>query len=226
LKVFERPGPINTDEVVAIAKEASSKVDYVVVASITGSSALKIAESVRDRKVICVTCPQGMWWQVDAMNTDLFAEIPELRKKRDEWLEKGLKKVPMSMTEENRAKLEALNVEIVRGTIPLFGPTFSMRLHLHKITSLDIMAKTLELVSTGTLVCMEIVLMAVDAGLIPEEKLVLACAGTELGLDTAWILRSCASANVFHPSKGFRFVELLAKPGIARIPRINLEYLR
>jgi hypothetical protein len=226
MKVFEMPGPVNTDEVVAIAKEASAKVDYVIVASITGNSAVKIAEMVRDCKVICVTCPQGMWWQVDAMKGDLFAEIPELREKRDEWIDKGLKKVPMSMTEENRAKLKALNVEVVRGTIPLFGPSFSMRLHLHKITSLDIMAKTLELVSTGTLVCMEIVLMAVDAGLMPEEKLALACAGTEIGLDSAWIVRSCASANVFHPSKGFRFVELLAKPGIACTPRINVEYLR
>jgi len=73
---------------------------------------------------------------------------------------------------------------------------------------------------------MEIVLMAVDAGLIPEEKLVLACAGTEIGLDTAWILRSCASSNVFHPSRGFRFVELLAKPGVARNPGIDVNYLR
>jgi len=226
MKVFERPGPINTDEVVAIAKEASSKVDYVVVASITGNSALEMAKKISDRKVICVTCPQGMWWQVDAMNTDVFADIPELRKKRDEWAEKGLKKVPMSMTEENRAKLRELNVEVVRGTIPLFGPSFSMRQHLHKTTSLDVMAKTLELISTGTLVCMEIVLMAVDAGLIPEEKLVLACAGTEIGLDTAWILRSCASSNVFHPSRGFRFVELLAKPGVARNPGIDVNYLR
>ena len=226
MKVFERPGPVNTDEVVAIAKEASSKVDYVVVASITGNSAMKIAKNITDRKVICVTCPQGMWWQVDAMNTDLFAEIPELRKKRDEWVKKGLKKVPMSMTEENRAKLRELNVEVVRGTIPFFGPSFSMRQHLHKITSLDVMAKTLELISAGTLVCMEIVLMAVDAGLIPEEKLVLACAGTEVGLDTAWILRSCASSNVFHPSKGFRFVELLAKPGLALNPSISINYLR
>ncbi|MCW4044930.1 MAG: hypothetical protein NWE94_05370 [Candidatus Bathyarchaeota archaeon] len=99
-------------------------------------------------------------------------------------------------------------------------PSFSMRLHLHKITFLDVMAKTLELISTGTLMCMEIVLMAVDAGLIPEEKVVLACAGTEIGLDTAWILRSCASSNVF------RFVELLAKPGISRVSNVNITYLR
>lgn len=39
----------------------------------------------------------------------------------------------MNVTEENRVRLDELNVEIVRGTIPLFGPTFSMRLHLQKI---------------------------------------------------------------------------------------------
>ena len=132
----------------------------------------------------------------------------------------------MNITEENMHKLKELNVEIVRGTIPLFGRTFSMRLLLQKITSIDIMAKTLELISPGTLVSMESVLMATDAGIIPEDELVLACAGTEMGLDTAWVLKSCASANLFHPSKGFRFVELLAKPGIALNPDINIEYLR
>ncbi len=226
MKVFEKAGPANTDAVVNIVNEASSKVDYIVVASITGSSAVKVAEKKQDKKVICITCPQGMYWQVNQMNTDLFAEIPELKKQRDEWVKQGLEKVPMYLTEENITALEKLKVEIIRGTIPLFGPTFSMRLHLQKTTSLDIMAKTLELISTGTLVCMESVLMATDAGAIPEEKQVLACAGTERGLDTAWILRSCASANLFHPSKGLRFIELLAKPGIAQIPDVNIKYLR
>jgi uncharacterized protein len=226
MKVFERPGPVNTDEVVAISKDASLKVDYVVIASITGDSAVKIAEKIRDKKIVCVTCPQGMHWQVTEMNSGVFAEIPELRKKRDEWRKKGLETVPMNITPENRNKLAKLNVEIVRGTIPLFGPSFSMRLYLKKTTALDIVAKTLELISPGTLVCMETVLMATDAGVIPEEKLVLACAGTEMGLDTAWILKSCASANMFHPSNGFRFVELLAKPGIALNPSINITYLR
>jgi hypothetical protein len=226
MKVFERPGPVNTDEVVVISKDASVKVDYVVVASITGDSAVKIAEKIRDKKIVCVTCPQGMHWQVTEMNSSVFAEIPELKKKRDEWRKKGLEKVPMNITPENRNKLAKLNVEIVRGTIPLFGPSFSMRLHLKKTTALDIVAKTLELISPGTLVCMETVLMATDAGVIPEGKLVLACAGTEMGLDTAWILKSCASANMFNPSKGFRFVELLAKPGIALNPTMNITYLR
>lgn len=225
MKVFQRPGPVNTDDVVDII-ENTSNIDYIVVASITGSSALRIAKRVKDKKIICVTCPQGMYWEIDGMDKDIFAEIPELKEKRDKWIEKGLKRVPMNIKDENRTKLEELGIEIVRGTIPLFGPSFSMRLHLQKITSLDIMAKTLEMISPGTLVSMESVLMATDAGAIPEDELVLACAGTEMGLDTLWILKSCASANLFHPSKGFKFVELLAKPGIALNPDINIEYLR
>jgi hypothetical protein len=226
MKVFEKPGPANTDEVVEISKVASSRVDFIVVASVTGASAVKIAEQIRDKKIVGVTCPQGMYWQVNEMTDGLFEEIPELRMRRDEWIKKGFDKVPMNVTEENRLKLETLGVEIVRGTIPIFGPTFSMRLHLHKTTSLDVIAKTLELISTGTLVCMEAVLMATDAGAIPEGKRILACAGTEMGLDTAWILRSCASANLFHPFKGFRFIELLAKPGVALIPNLNVRYIR
>jgi uncharacterized protein len=85
------------------------------------------------------------------------------------------------------------------------------------------MAKTLELISTGTLVCLECVLMSVDAGLIPEGEHVIALAGTERGLDKARVIRSCTSHNLFHPSKGARFVELIAKLGIAAIPDVNIE---
>lgn len=226
MRVFKRPGPVNTDELIKILKKVSSEYGTVVVASVTGISAVKIAETLKDKKVVCVTCPQGMYWEVEEMDKDLFAEIPELRKARDEWVKKGLKRVPMNITSENMVQLDRLNVEIVRGTIPLFGPTFSMRLHLQRPSSLDVMAKTLELISPGTLVSMEAVLMATDAGVIKEDEMVLACAGTEMGLDTLWVLKSCASANLFHPSKGFRFVELLAKPGIALNPDINIEYLR
>jgi hypothetical protein len=160
------------------------------------------------------------------MNADLFDKIPELKARREEWIKKRLEKVPLSITGANKQKLKKLGVEVVRGTIPLFGPSFSMRLHLRKTTSLDVVAKTLELISPGTLVYMETVLMATDAGVIPEGELVYVCAGTEMGLDTAWIVKSSASANMFHPTKGFRFVELLAKPGLSLAPSININYLR
>jgi uncharacterized protein len=226
LKVFERPGPVNTNETINILKEATQEIEFLVVASVTGESAVKTAERIKNRKIVCVTCPQGMFWEVNAMNADLFEKIPELKARRDEWAKRRLERVPLSITEENKQKIKTLGIDVVRGTIPLFGPSFSMRLHLRKTTSLDIVAKTLEMISPGTLVCMETVLMATDAGIIPEGELVYACAGTEMGLDTAWIVKSSASANMFHPAKGFRFVELLAKPALALTPSINITYLR
>jgi uncharacterized protein len=226
MRVFDRPGPINTDEVIDIVEKASSLSDCIVVASVTGDSALKLAGRIRNKNIICVTCPQGMNWEVDGMNKGPFAEVPELALIRDRWISQGIKKVPMNIPDENRVLLEKMKVGIIRGTIPLFGPSLSLRLHLNEISSLDIIAKTLELVSTGTLVCMECVMMAVDSGLVPENEKVLALAGTERGLDTVWLVRSCSSANLFHPAKGFRFIELLAKPGISLQPEMNIGYLR
>ena len=226
MRVFERPGPVNTDEVIEIVKAVSSRYGHIVVASITGDSALKVAESITDKEVICVTCPQGMSWEVDRMHGGPFATIPELAQIRSAWAEQGLTRVSMGIAQANRQKLDNLKVKIVQGTIPFFGPSFSIRVHLRHITGLDLMAKTLELISTGTLVCLECVLMSVDAGVIPESQEVLALAGTERGLDTAWVIRSSASANLFHPSKGVRFVELLAKPGVSLVPDVNIEYLR
>ena len=226
MRVFERPGPANTSEIIEILSIASAKFDYLVVASITGDCAVKIAEAIPGKKIICVTCPQGMSWQIDGMQTGPFAEIPELRHIRDDWADKGLQTVPMQITEENRMKLDQLQVKIVQGTIPLFGPSFSIRLHLKQVTSLDIMAKTLDLISTGTLVSLVCVLMALDACLLPEGALTLATEGTERGLDTAWVIRGSASANLFHPTKGCRFVELLAKPGLPLLPDVSIDYLR
>jgi uncharacterized protein len=258
MKVFDRPGPVNTDETIDIIERVAARFRYIVAASITGDCAVRVADCIKKAKslsqkslaldssnsksphpsplpegegtfgtkVICVTCPQGMGWEIGNMQKGPFADIPELKKIRDRWVAEGLKRVPMNITPENRAKLDKLDVSIVQGTIPFFGPSFSMRLHLGQITSLDILAKTLELISTGTLVALECVLMAVDAGVLPEDEQVLAVAGTERGLDTAWVIRSCASANLFHPTKGARFVELLAKPGISVQPEMEIEYLR
>jgi len=226
MRVFERPGPINTDDVVNVVQAASSNYHYLVAASITGDSVLKLSESIKDKEIICVTCPQGMFWEIEKMSEGPFASIPELESIKTEWVNRGLTRVPMGISDENRSRMDKLGIKVVQGTIPLFGPTFSMRLHLHKTTDLDVMAKTLELISTGTLVCLEIVLMAVDANVIPEGEQVIALAGTERGFDTAWVIRGSASHNLFHPGKGARLVELLAKPGIAAIPDVSIEYLR
>lgn len=226
MQILDRPGPVNTETVVEAVKGAAPRAGAIVVASITGESAAKIADVAGGKKVVCVTCPQGMAWETSGMGTGVFADIPELRAIRDAWKSEGLTRIPMEIPPRNRALLEQKGVAVIRGTIPFFGPSFSMRVHLGHISSLDIMAKTLELFSPGTLVGMECVLMAVDASIIAEGIPVICCAGTERGLDTAWIVRSAASANIFHPERGFRFIEPLAKPGVAMSPAVGIGYIR
>jgi len=226
MQIFNRPGPVNTESVVNCVQEHAPLAKAIVVASITGDSALQVARIAGTTPVICVTCPSGMAWEVDGMNSGVFADIPELKNIRDRWISEGHSRVPMEISAENRNLLEMAEVQVIKGTIPFFGPSFSMRIHLGHISSLDIMAKTLELFSPGTLVGMECVLMAADAGVIPEGIEVICCAGTERGLDTAWLVRSSASANIFLPDHGFRFIKLLAKPGIAVSPNVGIEYIR
>ena len=151
MTVFERPGPVNTDAVIDLAQAAAAKCDCVVVASVTGDSALRVAERIGHKKILCVTCPQGMNWEVDRMDDGPFAAIPELAQIRADWRRQGLSQVPMYLTAENRERLERLNVDVVRGTIPLFGPTFSMRVHLRKVTDLDVAAFLRRLVDVGDL---------------------------------------------------------------------------
>ena len=61
----------------------------------------------------------------------------------------------------------------------------------------EIMAITLRLFGEGTKVCVEIVLMAADAGLISMENDVIAIAGTGIGADTAFVIKPAHTSNVF-----------------------------
>jgi len=64
------------------------------------------------------------------------------------------------------------------------------------------------LLGEGTKVCVEIVIMAADAGLIPVVKDVIAIAGTGRGADTALVVRP-ANASTFFDLK---IRETIAKP--------------
>ncbi len=72
-----------------------------------------------------------------------------------------------------------------------------------------IMAHTLYLFSQGMKVCVEIIAMACDAGLLPEGAKVISCAGTGHGADTAIVATSAASANLFT----MKIHRILAMPG-------------
>ena len=72
----------------------------------------------------------------------------------------------------------------------------------------EIIAFTLRSLGQGTKVACEITLMAADAGLIPAEKEIIAIGGTGHGADTAAVLLSANSQDLFE----LRILEILCKP--------------
>ncbi len=57
--VFERPGPVNTDKIIDILKNSASLSPYIVVASVRGDSAVKIAKAIPDKKNNMCYLPSG-----------------------------------------------------------------------------------------------------------------------------------------------------------------------
>jgi hypothetical protein len=72
----------------------------------------------------------------------------------------------------------------------------------------QIVANSLRRFGEGSKVCCECVMMAVDAGIIPEEEEVLAVAGTARGADTVAVLRSAATKRFLD----LKVLEFVAKP--------------
>ncbi len=73
-----------------------------------------------------------------------------------------------------------------------------------------LIANTLRRLGQGLKVCCEIVMEAVDAGLVPEGEEVLAIAGTGRGWDTVALVRSAASKRFLQLS----VLEIWAKPRV------------
>ena len=71
----------------------------------------------------------------------------------------------------------------------------------------QLIADTLRMFGQGTKVCVEIVAMAQDAGLIPQDK-VIAVAGTKKGADTAILIQPDSSNRFFD----IKILEYLVKP--------------
>lgn len=86
-------------------------------------------------------------------------------------------------------------------------PTEPSRYRL-SFTYETLIADTLRMMGQGTKVCIEIVAMACDAGLVDSDKNVLAIAGTGRGADTVLVVRSANSRRLLD----MKIVDVIAKP--------------
>mgnify|MGYP000854760582 FL=1 len=101
------------------------------------------------------------------------------------------------MPPETRQRLKDKGVKILTTTHLLAGVDRSLRNKFQGVYPAEIVASTLRLFGEGVKVCVEISVMALDAGLIPYGKEIVAVAGSARGADTACVIVPAHSNNFF-----------------------------
>ena len=182
---FNKPGTESTGETVRIAiQEAKERqISHVIAASNTGFTAFALAEEARKQgyggKLICVSHAYG------------FKE----NGKND-------------LADEDREKLERQGVKVHTATHVLSGAERCLSRRFQGIYPVEIIAHSLRMLGQGIKVCVEISVMALDAGLIPYGKPVIALGGTGGGADSASILTPGHGRSILDT----RIHEILCKP--------------
>jgi len=179
---FEKTGPDNTQACLEIvARAASEGHKHFVVASTTGATGVKVAKLLADKEVNVVVVGHSVGFR--GPNVDEFLE-------------------------ENYREIVGLGAKVFKGTILTHSLETSLAEQFKGSAPTLLIANTLRRLGQGTKVCCEIVMEAVDAGLLPEGEEVVAVAGTAWGADTVALLRSAASKRFLNLS----VLEIWAKP--------------
>jgi len=180
---FKRGGPENTAQTLEAAKRRISELGIkdVVVASTHGATALKAAEIFKDLKVNLVA----------VSICESFRE--------EGWV----------MSKAEKKKLSERGVKVLTSVHTLGDGVASAFIEKFGGRSVEeAIRETLYRFSQGMKVCVEIVLMAADAGLIETNREVMAIAGTGEGADTCIIVKPA------YPRKflDFEIREIVTKP--------------
>jgi len=178
---FNEAGKHNTDALLRIVKEYVEKegIRDMVVASTTGETGAKASKTFKGYNIVIVTHCFG------------FREPGKIE-----------------LEDEYRREILANGAKIFTGVHALSSVERAIRKDFGTIQPLELIANTLRLMGEGTKVCVEITLMAADAGLIPVDKDVIAVAGTGRGADTALRIQP-ANAGRF---SNLKIREVIAKP--------------
>jgi hypothetical protein len=112
------------------------------------------------------------------------------------------------LQEEYRKEIVANGARIFAGVHALSSAERAVRKDFGTIQTLELMANVLRRMGEGTKVCVEITLMAADAGLIPVDRDIVAIGGTGKGADTALRIQPANAGRFFD----LKIREIIAKP--------------
>lgn len=179
---FNTVGKANTKDTVALAlKTAAEKnIKYIVVASSRGNTA-KLLKNTNNINIICVTHANG---------------YPEPGQSE--------------MSEEIRSELADLGIKVLTTTHVLSGAERGMSKTFGGAYPVEIIAHSLRMLGQGTKVCVEVSIMALDAGLIPYGEPIIAIGGSVHGADTAAIITPSHASSIFKT----KIHEIICKPSL------------
>ncbi len=178
---FAKKGPENTAETVRLATEAAlgRGLGHIVVASNYGDTA-RLFAGVADRlNIVCVTHAFG------------YAGPGRCE-----------------MTPERRRELESLGIHVLTTTHVLSGAERGLSRAFHGVGPVEVMAKTLYMLGQGVKVCVEVGVMALDAGLVPYGEDIVCVGGSARGADTAAIVAPSHASSILDT----RIRHIICKP--------------
>jgi hypothetical protein len=173
---------ISLEDMLKLARDTSieKKLGDIVIASTRGDTGLAAARIFKDTKVNLIVVGHSIGFKEPNLN---------------------------SFSQDARREIEALGGKVLQSTMPFHSINDAIRAKSGTSTE-TLIADTLRMLGQGTKVCVEIVAMACDNGLIESGRNVLAIAGTGKGADTVLVLRSANSKRLFD----MRIIEVIAKP--------------
>ena len=166
---FGSKGPKNTKKTLELAQERAEAlgIGQILIASHSGATGLKAAETFKNNKIIVVTHSTG------------FHEVGK-----------------QQLAQDTREKLEAMdNVKILTTTHAFGGVGRAVRIKLGTYQVDEVIAYALRTFSQGVKVCCELTIMASDADLLDMSKEVIAIGGSGSGADTAMVLKPAHAQN-------------------------------
>ncbi|MBU1486610.1 hypothetical protein KKH56_00960 [bacterium] len=182
VQYFKKTGPENTQACLEITEEIVKEgFSHVVVATTSGETGLAAAKRLQGQEINLVV----------VTHSDNF-KGPNVEE----------------VSKDKRKEVESLGAKIYTGTILTHSLETALAGKFSGVYPTLLIAQSLRRLGEGMKVCCEIVMEAVDAGLIPECEEVVAVAGTGRGADTVCLIRSAASKRFLD----LKVLEILAKP--------------
>jgi len=213
---FDRPGPTNTEAVLAAARRRICELGlrHVLVATCTGDTALRAAAAFSGLpalNLVAVAPPMGAPPISDQWMARYRDYIPA------EELEAKMEHQPQGWTHRPispnvKEELARLGAKIIRCQFPTALESSASDLYGGVTAGLLAHETVRALVGRGIYVCMVIANAAADLGAVPAGTEAMAIGGTKLGADSAVVLRPGYSTSFYDWRCGTHIVEIVAMP--------------